>query len=232
MGTKGHCVMKAHENAKPFRIEKVAAEEGAVLLECKYVVSDPKTGRIVHQHTELGDSFLANFIKALAMTCGAHHAMDTGSVQTLLDTGNTVRTGSEIYAGGRALNFFDCNALSTDNSHGIQVGTGTTAVDINDYVLDTLIAEGGGTTQMNYGNHSVVIPADDGSTYSYAGITRTVVNNSGSQIDVAEIGLACNMDWDSATNRNFLLIREVLGAVVEVGNGLTLTVTIRIKCFS
>lgn len=230
MGTKGHFVMESHQNAKPFTIEKVAAEEGAVLLECEYVVSDPKTGRIVHQHTELGDSFVANFIKTLAMQCSCQHAMDTGTVQTLTDTGGTVRTGIQDYA-GKAISVFDCNALVTDATHGILVGTGTTATDINDYVLATLIAEGGAATQMNYGNHSVVVPADDDSTYSYAGITRTVVNNSGGAISIAEVGLVCQMTWESGTARNFLLIREVLGEAVAVADGLTLTVTIRIKCF-
>ena len=231
MGTKGHFVMESHENAKPFTIEKVAAEEGAVLLECEYVVSDPETGQIFHQHTELGDSFVANFIKTLAMMCGGHHAMDTGTVTTLKETDGTVITGTSIYVGTSNGSLFDCNALSTDDSHGILVGTGTTATDINDYALATQIAEGGAATQMNYGGHSVVVPADDETTYSYAGITRTIVNNSGSAIDVAEVGLVYNSDLDSSTDRYIMILREVLGEAVEVGDGLTLTVTIRIKCF-
>lgn len=230
MSNKGHCIMDSSNNAKPFTIEKVAAEEGSVLLECEYTVSDPKTGKIHYQHTELGDSFLANFIKILAHQCGWHYAMDVGAATTLLDTSETARTGVPGYAGITA-NVFDCNALVTDDTHGILVGVGDTAVDINDFELDDICAEGTGTDEVNYGNHSVVVPADDGSTYSYAGLTRTIVNNSGSAITVAEIGLATSMDWDSATNRLFLLIREVLGAPVEVGDGLTLTVTIRVKCF-
>lgn len=230
MGNKGHNVIDVNKIAKSFIIEKVAAKEGAVLLECEYVVSDPKTSKIHHQHTELGDSFVANFIKILAMQCSHHYAMDTGSAQTLKDTGGSVRTGDDTYAGNRT-SVFDCNALVTDDTHGILVGTGDTAVDINDYVLDTPVAEGGSATQMNYGNHSVVVPADDESTYSYAGITRTIVNNSGSAIEVAEIGLVACMRWDSSNLRYFLLLREVLGSAVEVGDGLTLTVTIRVKCF-
>lgn len=119
----------------------------------------------------------------------------------------------------------------TDDTHGILVGTGTTATDINDYALDTVVAEGTGAGQMEYGNHSIVNSTHDGSTYSYAGITRTVANNSGGSIVVAEVGLVCNMDWDSSTNRYFLLLREVLGSTITVADTQTLTATVRIKCF-
>jgi len=104
-------------------------------------------------------------------------------------------------------------------------------VDIEDYVLGTPVAEGGAATQMNYGNHAIVTPVSDaGNTYSYAGITRTIVNNSGGAITINEVGLVTAMEWANGDS-NILLLREVLGAPVEVGDGLTLTVTIRIKCY-
>jgi hypothetical protein len=233
MSEKGHCVVEADAKAEPFTIEKVAAEEGSVLLDIEYKVSD-KDGKVVHQHNEYGDSFLYNFLLILYCAMGRMFAPDTGSVLTVTDTAAATPTADEDDCPCTLISaetLMDCNALSTDDSHGILVGTGNTAVDIEDYALATKVAEGAGATQMNYGNHSIVNSASDaGNTYSYAGISRTIVNNSGGAIVIAEVGLACQMEWANA-NSNILLLREVLGSTVSVGDGLTLTVTVRIKCY-
>jgi hypothetical protein len=231
---KGHSVINAeHPKVKTFIPEHKIEQEGNVLLDMEYVVRD-KDGKEVLRRQEYGDSFVANFIKILFCACGRHFAPDTGSVMTLTDTTNTARTGDEDNAPTTNMSLtqlFDCNATSGDDSHGLLVGTGTTATDIDDYALDTVVAEGTGAGQMEYGNHSIVASTHDGSTNSYAGITRTVANNSGGSIVVAEVGLVCNMDWDTTTNRNFLLLREVLGTTVTVLDTQTLTATVRIKCY-
>ncbi|NVM22097.1 MAG: hypothetical protein HWN68_10005 [Desulfobacterales bacterium] len=226
---KGHSVINTSPKIriiKPKRLEK----EGSVLLDIEYVVRD-KDGNEVSRKQEYGDSFVANFIKILFCACMKHHAPDTGSVVTLTDTSNTVRTGSVIWAAYNATGTYKCNALSGNDDYGLLVGTGITPTDINDYALDTKIEEGTGAGQMEYGNHSIVNSTHDGSSYSYAGITRTVANNSGGSIVVAEVGLVCYMDWDSSTDRCFLLIREVLGTAVTVLDTQTLTATVRIKCY-
>lgn len=205
-------------------------QQGEVQLELVYTVSD-KDGNVRHEQVETGHSFLSNFIKMLFCHMMFHHAPDTGSVLTLTDTGGTVRTGLQQYAHEINSTFMDCNATSAIDDYGILVGTGSTAVDIDDYALDTKVVEGTGSGQMEHGNHSIVNSTHDGSSYSYAGITRTFANNSGGSIVVAEIGLACRNHWESTTNRYFLLLREVLGATVTVLDTEVLTVTIRVKCF-
>lgn len=227
---KGHSVIDAKNKTRIIVPKHKLEKEGSVLLDMEYVVRD-KDGKEVFRQQEYGDSFVANFIKILFCAMSKNPAPDTGSVMTLTDTSNTARTGTLAYADHDAANLFDCNALSGDDTHGILVGTGTTATDIDDYALDTVVAEGTGAGQMEYGNHSIVSSTHDGSTYSYAGITRTVANNSGGSVVVAEVGLACNMDWESNTDRYFLLAREVLGTTVTVLDTQTLTATIRIKCY-
>jgi hypothetical protein len=229
----GHSVIDTKKDVKIIDPRKLE-QEGNVLLDMEYVVRD-KDGNEVLRQQEYGDSFVGNFIKGLYCAMSRNHAPDTGSVVTLTDTSNTARTGvynyAPITASGNYYTFFDCNATTGDTDYGILVGTGTTATDINDYALDTLIAEGTGAGQMEYGNHSIVSSTHDGSTYSYAGITRTVANNSGGSIVVAEVGLACEMNWESNTERHFLLLREVLGTTVTVLDTQTLTATVRIKCY-
>ncbi len=204
--------------------------EGEVLLEMVYTISD-KDGNVEHEQIETGHSFLSNFIKMLFCHMMYHHAPDTGSVVTLTDTGGTVRTGNQVYGDDIASNFMDCNADVAIDYYGLLVGTGNTAVDIDDYALDAQVAEGTGSGQMEHSNHSIVNSTHDGSTYSYAGITRTLSNNSGGSIVVKEVGLVTRMDWDSSSFRYFLLLREVLGSPLTVLDTEVLTVTIRIKCF-
>lgn len=232
---KGHSVIDARAESKIIVPKHRLEQEGNVLLDMEYVVRD-KDGKEVLRQQEYGDSFVANFIKMLYCAMSRSFAPDTGSVTTLTDTTNTARTGTSSYAPTTISSvayrdLFDCNATTGDTDYGILVGTGTTATDINDYALDTLIAEGTGAGQMEYGNHSIVNSTHDGSTYSYAGITRTVANNSGGSIVVAEVGLACEHYWDTNVDRHFLLIREVLGTTVTVLDTQTLTATIRIKCY-
>lgn len=213
------------DKLEPKRIE----HEGEVLLEMNYKVAD-KDGNVKVDRTELGHSFLQNFLICLHGTFGRILPADD-----LVDTGGTSRTaalGTSTSAVNYSSTLFNCNAPSTNDDYGILIGTGNTAVDIADYALDTKIVEGSGSGQMNYGAHASVSPVSDvGNTYSYAGISRTISNNSGSGISVAEVGLAMMRFWDTTTNRYFLLLREVLGSPVSVGDGEILTVTIRVKCF-
>lgn len=210
---------------KPQQIE----HEGEVLLEMNYTVKDKK-GNVVSERIELGHSFLQNFLICLYGTMGRMLPTDD-----LVDTGGTTRVaalGQSSSAVSYSSAMFNCNSPSTNDDYGILIGTGNTAVDIADYALDTKIIEGSGSGQMNYGSHAVVAPVSDvGNTYSYSGISRTISNNSGAGISVAEVGLAMMRFWDTTQNRYFLLLREVLGSPVSVGDGEILTVTMRVKCF-
>ena len=231
MSEKGHSVIDADVRALKFSPEQIAERAGDVRLEIEYTVRN-KDGSIAHQHTEEGDSFLSNFIKLLYCTmCLRANPSSGGSAITLTDTGGVARTGDVTYANLLSTYFMRCNNVANNADWGILVGTGSTAVTINDYALAAKVAQGTGAGQMEYGNHSIVSSTHDGSTYSYSGITRTVANNSGGAIVIAEVGLATSMYWDTATYRYFLLLREVLGSAVTVNTTQTLTATIRIKCY-
>lgn len=75
---------------------------------------------------------------------------------------------------------------------GIVVGTGSTAVAIGDYQLDTAIAHGTGAGQLSHGTTTVTVtPTTDGGK-RYFRISRAFTNSSGGDITINEIGLVVN----------------------------------------
>ncbi len=230
----------AAAETKIFRPDKQIDLAGAAAIELLFQVRD-KDGRITHEHIEQGHSFLANFIKLLYCSAMIHHApIVDGVALTLTDTGGTARAGDTGYAvsgsglSGLNYSFMRANAGVGITTWGVLVGTDTGVIlpkDINNYALGAKIAHGTGAGQLSYGDHSIVPVTHDGATYSYAGITRSFSNGSGSPIDVKEVGLATTCYWDWAIDRYFLLSRDILGTPVTVPNGQAMTASIRMKCY-
>ena len=192
-------------------------------------------GSVRLEKTEEGHSFLGNFIKTFYAAAMMHHAPNVdGAAMTLTDTGGTARAGSSsacLITEAQAT-VMDCNAAVAIATYGILVGTDTGAVypkDIANYKLGTQIAHGTGAGQLSHSNHSIV-GSSVTATDSIAGITRTFANVSGGSITVNEIGLASKMNWESSTDRYFMLIRDLLAAPVVVAHGESLTISYRIKC--
>ncbi len=114
---------------------------------------------------------------------------------------------------------------SGDASHGCQAGLGdgagaAAAFSFDDFQLESLIAEGTGTDQMNYvamADYTVANVVYASGTLKWtATYERFMNNNSGNSIVVEEIGLAVDSDVPSG-NINFLMARDVLG-----GSALTI----------
>jgi hypothetical protein len=124
---------------------------------------------------------------------------------------------------------FDVLATTAITNYGIRLGTGLIAPTINDYALQTPIAEGSGAGQMNHGAVTFGTPAADSTTSQFT-ITRNMANNSGGLITVNEIGLYCRCYYwngDSIVTGYFMIIRDVIGGGIAVPNGQTLTVNYR-----
>lgn len=108
---------------------------------------------------------------------------------------------------------------------GIVVGTGTTTVAYDDNALDTLIAEGAGAGQLNYGATSIGAMATVGTTRKFT-IARTMTNNSGSDITINEVALY-GMGYSGGT-WYFCLERTLSTQTVTNGNSVTATYTLSI----
>ena len=84
------------------------------------------------------------------------------------------------------LKFF-IDALANEG-HGIRVGTGSVAVDIDDYILDSMIPIGTGSMELNLSAMTINAPVISGSCYKIA-CSRTITNQSGGTVPIRECGL-------------------------------------------
>jgi len=103
---------------------------------------------------------------------------------------------------------------------GIVAGTGSTAVTISDYALDTLITHGVGAGQLEYAASSFGSNTVAGSTSSFTA-SRVLTNSSGASITVNEIGIYMEF-VDLTTQRYFCIARDLGGGAVAHGETITI----------
>jgi len=110
---------------------------------------------------------------------------------------------------------------------GIVIGTGNTAVAIDDYSLETLIADGSGAGEMDYQLTAVGASVVSAPNCGFL-VERAFVNNSGAEITVRESGLYvyCN---GSAGSRRVCGVRDVFGTPQAVPNGGSLSVNYTLR---
>ncbi len=130
-----------------------------------------------------------------------------------VDTGGTTRTLAQTY--------MLLNAGTGVTTYGIRVGTGTNAVTISDYTLQTPIAEGSGAGQLLHSAVTFNSPSTSGSTRQF-NVMRTLTNNSGNSITVKEIALYASF------NSNYFMIERTLNTFTIL-NGASATVTYTIS---
>lgn len=136
--------------------------------------------------------------------------------------------GGAARAGTRSKYSFRMNGAIGVHDRGIVIGTGNTAVTINDYALETRIAEGGGAGQMNYQACSVATSVVAAPTCGWIA-SRAIVNNSGGLITVREAGIYG--DLNEFDNWFVALIRDILGTPQDVpdGGSITINYTVRVS---
>lgn len=176
-----------------------------------------KDGKITdHRGPMRSKSFVRQFLELLWIQM---YQIESVLPYSMKDTGNVAR---DIQESGYT---FDTTAIIGDVTHGIIVGTGAVAVDIDDYVLGTPIAHGVAPTQLQYGAVAFGAPASDATTSQFT-ITRDFANGSGGDITVNEIAVYVK-GKENTTDRYFMTIRDIIGGGILVPNGQTLTVNYR-----
>jgi len=198
-----------------------------------------KNGKLISKHRQPCRSLLANFIRifrGMLLGKGGYTGTDTGtkascSVKKYNGTEDTAYTewyaGDYPYSGGTVMG---AKAEDNDDSYGIMVGSGTKAVEIDDYSLESKISHGTGSGQLDYDTHSISISEEAGQVK--VEITRAFKNASGTTVTVSEVGLGVRNYWkDSSAVRKdlkFLIVRDVLDTPQDVLDGGSLTVKITI----
>ncbi len=111
--------------------------------------------------------------------------------------------------------------LITDDDYGILVGTGTTAETSTDYQIETKIAHGTGSGQLQYAAGDYTAAGVSGSYVEFE-VRRTFTNGSGASITVQEAVIYCKT-WGAGAYRYFCIARDLTGGV-SVPDGQVLTV--------
>lgn len=173
-------------------------------LELWLKVTDVKSGKVElhqpsHSWTHVWCQLLCGFCKNGAL---ANAVYDVSGVD------------QKSYACGGS--YWEINAVSGTNLYGIVVGTSTQAESINDNKLISIIQQGVGAGQMQYGGCTQQDPYDNSGTVSMI-IQRLVTNQSGGTITINEIGVYVRLY--NSSYYYYCIIRDVLGVGVSVTNG-------------
>lgn len=182
-----------------------------------------KNGKLLQRHHQRSHSWVRNAYNLL-LTNLAGKNLDDGTfgpgLLSIKATSGTIRDGA--YGAGAGPYNIDLEsegrgyrAAAASNTQGIQVGSGTNAESFEDYMLQTLIAEGTGAGQLNYVLSEVP-------TKGYAALTQTIThirymnNNSGGDVSINEVGLILYGFAGGVVTEKFMTSRDKLGATVTV----------------
>jgi len=178
------------------------------------IVVRDRHGKTLSRINQRSKSFLRAYNELVAVM------MDSGVAVNITDTGGVVRA---ITNDGHGF-WIDSNAGIV--TFGIRVGTGNTAVAIDDFALDTPIVEGAGAGQMNHLATTTAVAVVAAPICSFV-ISRQINNNSGGGITVREAGLYSHLD--NVGPFYGCLARDVLTPqLVPNGGTITINWTIRV----
>jgi len=182
-------------------------------------------GRVVEEGRLESQTWVGNVVALISSLFSMWAVTLSGSYldgrADILDTGGSARPAligayGAAYVGG--------SAPEGDLTGGIVVGSDPTAVAVGQYDLVARIAHGTGAGQLVYGATSVN-PMEKTATTWTVRIVRTITNQSGATVTVAEFGLFLRMGMvDSPYWYSLMLARDVPSPAIDVPDGYTLTV--------
>jgi len=180
-------------------------------LTYRVVVTD-KDGKVLNDISAPSKSFVRQWNQIT-------NVMTRRVDSTIIDTDGVAQTASILNC---SVNL-GVNAVIGNTDQGLRVGKGSTAVTINDYCLETPLAEGVGVDQLSHQGTDFTAPVTLAPTCSFT-IRRAMINNSGANIvGVRELG-AYIVFKSAGVYKWALGFRDVLGAGVDVPDGGAITI--------
>lgn len=186
---------------------------GDVDLHMQFIIRNDK-GKVRYKKTMQCHSFVDNFLKLIYLCMSKNNV-------SLQNTANGTENYVSAYNVGSY--YLECDAASTNTNYGVIVGTGTTAPTISDYSVETKIAHGTSSGQLQYSATSVGAPTTDATTSTLV-VTRLFTNASGGSIDINECGLVVRSNDDYV-----LIIRDIISPAITVADAEELTLNYKIK---
>jgi len=193
----------------------IPGEVGAIL---ELTVKD-KDGKVTDHRVMRSRSFVRQFLELLWIQT---YQIPEVAPYNMRDTANALQDICE------SAYTFACDGGIGVVTHGIIVGTGTTAPTIDDYVIETIIDHDAAPPtvgDLQYGAVTFGAPSSDATTSQFT-ITRNFANASGGAITVNEVALYVEAFLYNTTYY-FMIIRDVIAGGIAVPDGQTLTVNYR-----
>lgn len=161
-------------------------------------------------------SFVKQFLAAIG---DLFDSTDTNTWKSI-----TGSTGAVIFFSGGPFTepYFRLGAPAYESLYGIVVGTGDTAVDNEDYSLETQLTEGAGAGNITHGAMEMSATAIVGPNVDTEH-GRTFTNNTGSAILVKEAGVYIRSGI-LVDSRMFCIIRDVLAPAINVPDKCSMTI--------
>ncbi len=145
----------------------------------------------------------------LSIWVGHFHSCNLTSDNNLRSTPGWANPSAGKYElEGSAANTLIINNNEDSSVNGIIVGTGSTAVALADGALDTLIASGNSSGQLEYSGTSISTLKRSTSETSYR-ISRSFFNGSGGTITINEVGLLMGINISSPAIAQMLVERTL-----------------------
>jgi hypothetical protein len=209
------CLLAILVILSPILLYKTNQQDIFKTIVLSYQLDDyDENGNLCYSKASESHSYVIAFIDGLY--CGF-----AGATVTLNDTAGSSRASIQPATSS----VFKCASAIGSVVTGIVAGTGTNAVTISDYSLQTLIAHGTGAGQLSYAVEQFSTPSTVSSTRSFTTF-RTLTNNSGNTITINEIGIYAEI---GATYK-FMTARDIIagGQAVATGHSVVITYTIAI----
>jgi len=112
------------------------------------------------------------------------------------------------------------------DSVGIITGTGTNAITVDDYVLQTPIIHGTSAGRLEYLSCAVTNLIVTGTTYSFD-LQRIFKNSSGNTINISELGIysVCYSYTTNYFSDVFMIVRDLVSPTQAITDGTYMKVT-------
>jgi len=195
-----------------------------------------RQGKVIQRHKQRSHSWVRNAYNMLLSELAEVNAGDSiwgAGYLNIKDTGGTLwygayPIGTHTARSMLALGYGYMGAAGSV-TNGIVVGSGTAAESFEDYVLQTLIANGISSGQLSYVASAVRNWVYDAGTKVYTiSYSRYMNNNSGGIVSVNEVGLIVSA-YVAGNVRQWYMSRDKLASTVNIPDTGQLKVTYTIK---
>ena len=225
-----------HEEARYNELRRLGRELHIPIPEAFWELEvRDKHGKVIQSLRQRSHSWVRNAYNQLFCQLAAKDANDTTFGPGKLSgkqTNGTVRGVAYPFGYGESNSVdgtgYGLRAPAGIDTKGIVVGSGTNAESLEDYALQTQIANGTGAGQLSYiASEPHSITYDAGTKVLKDTLIRFFNNNSGGGVNVNEVGIVAYLQGQF--NQNYMMSRDKLAATVTVPNTGQMKVTYTVQ---